>query len=102
MKHIAIPARLQKENLTVEEQAELATLGNQEMTAEEITARLAEEAANIIKAAEDKLLADRQKTLAAKWPDAFDLLDDILERGVEAVKIDRDVIKQANPKGELT
>lgn len=40
----------------------------------------------------------RQAALAAKWPDAFDLLDDILERGIAPVKADRNSIKQANPK----
>lgn len=71
-----------------------------EMTAEEISARQAEtEAWAIAKIARDKLIK-RQEALAAKWPDAFDLLDDILERGTEPVKTERNQIKQANPKGD--
>jgi hypothetical protein len=42
----------------------------------------------------------RQQALADRWKDPFDLLDDILERGIAPVKADRDAIKQANPKGE--
>lgn len=41
----------------------------------------------------------RQEALAAKWPDAFALLDDILEKGIAPVKAERDAIKAANPKG---
>ena len=43
-------------------------------------------------------LEKRQHALAERWPDAFSLLDDILNRGLEAVKLDRDEIKAANPK----
>lgn len=41
----------------------------------------------------------RRLALSQKWPDPFDLLDDILSRGVEPVKAERDAIKAANPKG---
>jgi len=44
--------------------------------------------------------AKRQEALAAKWPDPFALLDDILERGIATVKTERDAIKAANPKGK--
>lgn len=47
-----------------------------------------------------EILQKRKAALAAKWPDAFDLLDDILARGLAAVKSDRDAIKTANPKSE--
>ena len=40
----------------------------------------------------------RQEALAAKWPDPFALLDDILEKGAATVKAERDAIKAANPK----
>jgi hypothetical protein len=42
----------------------------------------------------------RRDALAAKWPDAFALLDDILVRGIDTVKAERNQIKQANPKGD--
>ncbi len=42
----------------------------------------------------------RKVALANKWPDAFALLDDVLQRGAEAVKLERDEIKADNPKGE--
>lgn len=42
--------------------------------------------------------AKRQEALSAKWLDPFALLDDILERGIPAVKTERDAIKGANPK----
>jgi len=32
------------------------------------------------------------------WSDATDLIDDILDRGMDAVKADRDIIKAAHPK----
>ena len=70
------------------------------MTAEEITQRQSEEAAWVIKKAKDDKLAKRQAALATKWPDAFSLLDDILERGIDTVKTERNALKQANPKGE--
>lgn len=41
----------------------------------------------------------RRRALSQKWPDPFDLLDDILDRGTSAVKSERDAIKAANPKG---
>ena len=44
-----------------------------------------------------KLIA-RQEALEAVWRDPFDLLDDILERGIDAVKTDRNAIKTAHPK----
>lgn len=69
-------------------------------TIEEEAARDSEEAAfELAKVTRDKL-EKRQQALAAKWPDAFDLLDDILERGIETVKTERNQIKLANPKGD--
>lgn len=41
----------------------------------------------------------RSDALAAKWPDAFALLDDILAKGIASVKTERDAIKASNPKG---
>ena len=32
------------------------------------------------------------------WNDATDLIDDILDRGMDAVKAERDIIKAAHPK----
>lgn len=70
------------------------------MSPQEIAERQAEEAAfELAKSARDKL-EKRNKALAAKWPDPFDLLDDILERGINAVKTERNEIKLANPKGD--
>lgn len=63
IKTIAIPARLQKENLTAEEQAELAAFGHQEMTADEVSARQAEEAESISKTARDTLVSMAQDAL---------------------------------------
>lgn len=45
--------------------------------------------------------AKRLEALSDKWPDAFALIDDILERGIEAVKTDRAAIKLANPKQDI-
>lgn len=42
----------------------------------------------------------RKDALSAKWPDPFALLDDILERGIDPVKQERNSIKLAHPKGE--
>lgn len=70
----------------------------EQMTPQEIAERQAEEAAWLIeKAAKDKL-TKRQKALEEKWLDPFTLLDDILERGIDAVKTERNQIKQRNPK----
>lgn len=49
------------------------------------------------KAKRDKL-EKRQKALEQKWPDPFALIDDILARGIDAVKAERDQIKTENPK----
>lgn len=70
------------------------------MTEAEIAERQAEEAAWVIKKAKDDKLAKRQAALATKWPDPFALLDDILERGIDTVKTERNALKQANPEGE--
>lgn len=70
------------------------------MTEAEIAERQAEEAAWVIKKAKDDKLAKRQAALATKWPDPFALLDDILERGIDTVKTERNALKQANPKGD--
>lgn len=41
----------------------------------------------------------RQEEYIAKgWKNAFDLIDDILTRGMNTVKTDRDMIKQRFPK----
>ena len=69
-------------------------------TLDEEAARDAEEAAWVIKKAKDDKLAKRQAALATKWPDPFALLDDILERGIDTVRTERNALKQANPKGE--
>jgi hypothetical protein len=70
------------------------------MTAQEIADRQAEEGAFVIaKSTRDKI-EKRQNALAEKWPDAFALLDDILERGIDEVKTERAAIKAANPKGD--
>lgn len=63
IKTIAIPARLQKQNLTAEEQTELAAFGHQPMTADEISARQTEEAANAISLPIVQAKADAVKAL---------------------------------------
>ena len=73
---------------------------NVEMTPQEVSEKQSAEAAWIIERDRRDATRTRQASLAEKWPDAFDLLDDILNRGIEAVKSDRDAIKSANPKGE--
>lgn len=46
-------------------------------------------------------LEKRQVDYVAKgWKTPFDLIDDILDRGVEAVKSDRDAIKTKYPKND--
>lgn len=73
---------------------------NVQFTPEEEAARDAEEAAfEVAKSARVKL-EKRQQALAEKWPDAFALLDDILERGIDSVRTERSQIKAANPKGD--
>jgi hypothetical protein len=62
------------------------------------------------KAAIAKLVRDHKKevkkdtarltALAVKWETPFDLLDDILLRGIDVVKAERDVIKKSKPKGK--
>jgi hypothetical protein len=44
--------------------------------------------------------AARLSALSAKWKEPFDLLDDILLRGIDVVKAERDVIKKSKPKGK--
>lgn len=67
-------------------------------TPEETAAREAEEAEWLVKSAAAQKLAARKEALAAVWPDPFDIVDDILERGIEAVKAERDDIKSRHPK----
>lgn len=100
-KTIAIPARLNKpvELLTEEERQELQNYGDKEMTPEEIAAREEECARSDAATAAYVANSERKSALAEKWPDAFDLLDDILTRGIEVVKLERDAIKAENPKG---
>lgn len=40
----------------------------------------------------------RLKALSQRWPDAFSLLDDILENGLESVKQERNSIKSLHQK----
>lgn len=71
-----------------------------QMTEPEISQRKAEEAAWEAGREQKEKTKKRKDALAAEWPDAFALLDDILERGIPAVKTDREAIKSANPKGD--
>jgi len=43
-----------------------------------------------------KLREDKYKDKG--WESSFDLIDDILDRGLDAVKADRDAIKAAHPE----
>jgi hypothetical protein len=55
--------------------------------------------AAVAKAASDTDAEKRRlDALAAKWPDPFALLDDILAKGIVTVKNERDAIKAAHPK----
>lgn len=76
---------------------ELTKYGDHALTTEEITAREEEEA----QAAVDKIkydqLTSRRQALADKWKEPFDLIDDILNRGMDVVKTERDAIKASNP-----
>ena len=69
------------------------------MTSQEIEARAIEEAAAATQLIASTANEKRLKALGDKWPDAFDLIDDVLNRGINAVKTERDAIKLANPKG---
>ena len=41
----------------------------------------------------------RKEAFDAKgWTDPFELIDDILKRGIDAVKTDRDIVEATNPK----
>lgn len=79
---------------------ELNNYGDKPMEKDEIAARRAEEAKSLAEMEVRKLIEARRKALAEKWPDAFAMLDDILLRGIDAVKADRDAIKEANPLPE--
>lgn len=73
---------------------------NVEMNQDEVSFRQDEEVINAeIRVIKNKDAA-RLSALADKWPDVFALIDDILDRGPEAVKEERDAIKADNPKGE--
>ncbi len=68
------------------------------LSPEEIAEKNENDAAWIIEKKKHDQLEKRRKALEQKWPDAFSLLDDILARGIDAVKIERDAIKSENPK----
>jgi len=70
------------------------------MSAEEIAARQSEETSWATERAADIASRARKAALYSKWPDPFALLDDILERGIDAVKQERNTIKLAHPKGD--
>jgi len=97
-KDVFSAAKARTEQKEADRLEELAKYGDHEFTAAQITqwekAQVKAEAAAAIS---DQLQA-RKQALADKWKTPFDLLDDILERGIDAVKIDRDAIKAANPK----
>lgn len=70
-----------------------------ELTAEEITQREVDEATALIKAEEEAPIKARQDEYTAKgWLTPFDLIDDILELGINAVAAERADIKSRNPK----
>lgn len=93
-------AKSRAEQKEVDRLTELAKYGDKELTAQEITGRENEEAKSLA----DKIISDQlnihKQALAGKWKDPFELIDDILERGIEVVKTERDAIKAANPKPE--
>ena len=68
--------------------------GADEPTAKEIASIVSEYTEEVKK---DEL---RKKALSSRWQGPFDLIDDILERGVEKVKEERDKIKKSKPKGK--
>lgn len=75
--------------LTASEQAERKTASD--LFASEPEAKKRRDAA---------LSTTREAALAAKWKDTAALVEDILDRGVDTVKRERDAIKAANPKTE--
>ena len=68
IKTIAIPARLQRPDLTDAEKAELATFGNQPMTYDEIAAITAQQAADAAAAPRRALLAQIAALEAQQTP----------------------------------
>lgn len=81
--------------------SELAKYGDIQMTPEEIAARQLEESIYQAELMKTQWISNRQNAYESKgWHSPYDLIDDILKRGLEAVKSDREKIKADNPKGE--
>lgn len=72
---------------------------NVPMTPEEVAEHLAQQEILSSREVEQEKDEARRQALAEKWPDAFAIVDDILNRGAEVVKAERDAIKLENPKG---
>lgn len=71
------------------------------LTVEEIAEREAEEAAYEAEKDARAVIIARQTEYKEKgWVEPFDLIEDILDRGVDVVKADRDAIKAKHPKKE--
>lgn len=69
------------------------------LTQEELDAKQAETDAILEEEALTRYRYNRrQEYLDKGWLDAFDLVDDVLERGIAAVKADRDDIRSRHPK----
>jgi len=65
----------------------------------EVIARAAEEAASIAAQAEEAPILARKAEYEAKgWITAFDLVEDMLDRGIDTIKSERAAIKAKHPK----
>lgn len=70
-----------------------------ELTLDEVALRVEEEQLSIIKSNEGfEKQARIQAYIDAGWANAYDLIDDILENGIEAIKLKRDKIKTIKGK----
>lgn len=71
-------------------------------TAAQKKARIEEEAANLTLQQAEKYKQDREAEYIDKgWYTPFDLIEDILERGIDAVKTERSAIKAKHKKGQV-
>lgn len=60
------------------------------MSAEETTARQAEEAAWLSERVSKQNAEQNKSAVLSKWPDLYTFINDLLDRGIDALKTDRD------------
>lgn len=70
------------------------------LTSSEETARKAEELTGLSQIKNETYIHKRLKDYQDKgWKSPFDLIDDILDRGIAAIQTERSAIKAKHPKG---